>query len=368
MKHLDGDGFAGDAEASPMNRPERQAAPLVIRSGDFVRDFSPPDYLLDGILQKRFLYSCTAMTGAGKTAFLMRLAFHVATGTPFAGRHVERGRVVYFAGENPDDVRMRWIVMADKLGFDINNIDVSFVPGALNLCDVRNRLGMECKRIGGVALAVIDTSAAYFQGSDENDNVQAGRHARDLRDILTTLPGNPCVLVACHPTKNASNDQLLPRGGGAYVAEVDGNLTARKDGDVVTVHWQGKFRGPEFAPIGLQLETVTSERLKDSRKRRIPTVMASPLSRQDLAKMADVSRRREDMLLLHLAGDNSANSIAEMARALNWLSESGEPQKSVVHRVLTALKRGKLVVLERGRWMLTEKGEQEAEKLKAQNR
>ena len=44
---------------------------------------------------------------------------------------------------------------------------------------------------------------------------------------LTTLPGGPCVLVLCHPIKHVSEpEQLLPRGGGAFLAEVDGNLTA----------------------------------------------------------------------------------------------------------------------------------------------
>jgi hypothetical protein len=42
------------------------------------------------------------------------------------------------------------------------------------------------------------------------------------------MPGGPCVLVACHPPKNAGDDNLLPRGGGAFIAEMDGNLTGRK--------------------------------------------------------------------------------------------------------------------------------------------
>src|SRR5262245_45675118 len=36
-------------------------------SSRFVADFVPPDYLIDGLLQRRFCYSLTAPTGAGKT-------------------------------------------------------------------------------------------------------------------------------------------------------------------------------------------------------------------------------------------------------------------------------------------------------------
>jgi len=60
-----------------------------------------------------------------------------------------------------------------------------------------------------VALVVVDTSAAYYEGDDENANVQMGIHARRLR-ALVGLPGEPCVLVACHPVKNATPDNMVP--------------------------------------------------------------------------------------------------------------------------------------------------------------
>ena len=46
------------------------AAPLqlVKSSAEFVRGFVPPDYAIDGLIQRRFLYSLTAPTGHGKTA------------------------------------------------------------------------------------------------------------------------------------------------------------------------------------------------------------------------------------------------------------------------------------------------------------
>jgi hypothetical protein len=64
----------------------------------------------------------------------------------------------------------------------------------------------------------VDTSAAYFERKNENDNVDAGNHWRMLRR-LTQLEGSPCVIVPCHPTKSAGDDNLLPRGGGAAIAD-----------------------------------------------------------------------------------------------------------------------------------------------------
>jgi hypothetical protein len=180
---------------------------------------------------------------------------------------------------------------------------------------------------------------------------------------LVTLPGEPCVLVMCHPVKNAGQDNLLPRGGGAFIAEVDGNLTCWKTDSLVTLHWLGKLRGPDFAPISFQLETVTSPRLKDSKGRLIPSVIAKVLSDKERNE-AEASSRDEDALLLAIA-DNSGDSYAGLAVALGWISSKGE-NKAKVKRCADRLKTDKLVKPDRrGTLYLTEKGETEVKRLRA---
>ncbi len=257
---------------------------LIQSSSEFIKDFKPPDYLIKGLIQRRFFYSITARTGSGKTAICLRLAAHVGRGLPLGKRDVCRGRVLYFAGENPDDIRMRWIAMLEQLGED--PVDVHFVTGHCKLSAVAAQIRAEAEQLGELVLVIVDTSAAYFEGTDENDNVQALAHARRLRELVD-LPGGPAVIACCHPPKKATDDNLIPRGGGAFLAEVDGNFDCRKSGSVVSLHTQGKFRGPEFAPILFQLDTVTHPRLKDSGGDSIPTIVASPLTEekeQELAK------------------------------------------------------------------------------------
>ena len=41
---------------------------LIVSSKQFIANFVPPDYLIEGLLQRRFIYSFTGLTGAGKTA------------------------------------------------------------------------------------------------------------------------------------------------------------------------------------------------------------------------------------------------------------------------------------------------------------
>src|SRR5262249_35177951 len=89
--------------------------------------------------------------------------------------------------------------------------------------------------------------------------------------------------VCCHPTKNA--ESLVPRGGGAFLNEVDGNLTCKRDDLAVELHWSGKFRGPDFAPLAFQLKVVTHERLKDTDGNLIQTVVALALTDEGLRDM-----------------------------------------------------------------------------------
>jgi AAA domain-containing protein len=350
----------------PLWEPDTSTAArenIIQSSGQFTRNYSPPDYLVDGFLQRRYCYSFTARTGGGKTALALLLAAHVGLGLPLGDREVDKGRALIFAGENPDDVRARWIAMGQQMNFDVETIDVHFVPGRFKISELIERIRKEMEALGGAALLIIDTSAAYFEGDDENDNVQLGAHASRMRELR--IPGGPCTLINCHPTKNAADDNLIPRGGGAFLNEVDGNLAAKKDDMAVELHWQGKFRGPEFAPMNFQLKTVTHERLKDSKGRLISTVIANCLSDQEQQEMAKVARTDENLMLEAIETLEGNASLSDLARKLGWLNRSGVPLKPKAHRVLGRLKKAKLITEERGELTLTEKGQKAIKKRKS---
>ena len=132
---------------------------IVIKSSkEFVAGFVPPEYVVVGLLQRRFIYSNTGQTGAGKTAVTLRLAASVALGMPFAGRETKKVRVLYAAAENPDDVRMRWIALAAHMFFDLDNIEVYFTEGTFKLSQAADKLRAEEERHGGnFGLVIIDT-------------------------------------------------------------------------------------------------------------------------------------------------------------------------------------------------------------------
>jgi hypothetical protein len=352
-------GWRG-SDAGPLPR-------LLVSSGSFVAEFVPPDYAIDGLVQRRYLYSLTANTGHGKTAVALLLTLLKALGRKLADREIDAGHVLYFAGENPDDVRARWIALCERFGVDPDKLNVHFLPGTGKLSDIAPRIEQEVRELGcDVSFVVIDTSIAYFDGDEENNNVQAVSHARRMRTLLQ-LPGGPCVLVLCHPIKNAQKDNLLPRGGGAFLNEVDGNLTCWNDDGVVKLHHLGKFRGPDFAPITFQLETVTTPRLKDSKGRLMPTVIVKALSEAEERRADDRSRDEEDAFLLAL-DEHPRASFAGLAVALGWITSKGE-NKAKVRRCAEKLKKQKLVKAgRRGTLELTEAGAAEAKELRSRSR
>jgi hypothetical protein len=338
--------------------------PLIVSSKKFTADFVPPDYLIDGLAQRRFIYSLTGNTGAGKTAIALRLAAHVALGVAMGEYDVEQGRVLYFAGENPDDLRMRWLALSEQMGFSKEAIDVHFVVGAeIDISEAKGLIEQEVRALGGVCLVIVDTSAAYFNCEDcddENNNVQARRHAAMFRS-LTTLPDGPTVIVLAHPAKNAKNENLVPRGGGAFLNEVDGNFTARKDDNSTELHWQGKFRGPEFDPMSFELHTVSAKELVDSKGRPIRTVVAVPLSDEDRAAL-EASQHQDGDLILSVMGKTPGLSLMEMAKALDWKNAKQQPDKRRTQKSMDRLKRGGLVIMDTNsrRYALTKKGKEKA--------
>lgn len=323
--------------------------PLIKSSAQFLQNFEPPDYLIDGIFQRRFCYSVTGKPGTGKTAVALLKAAHVGIGRPLGGRDVDKGTVLYFAGENPTDVQMRWMGLGQQMGFDPNTIDVHFVEGVIPLSqkvdEIRREL--EASRVN-LALVIVDTVAAYFEGDDDNNNVQMGDYARLLRS-LTRLPGGPCVLLLAHPTKRAADDDLVPKGGGAFLNEIDGNVGLRRDGESIAAETQGKFRGPEFTPIYFELQRVLHPRLKDTKGRLIPTVVAKALDERAVSAREAAGDRDEERLL-RLVDQHPRKSQREIASMAGW-------PLSRVHRLGKKLEAQKMTKPERNGWVLTSAGE-----------
>jgi hypothetical protein len=319
----------------------------------FCREYTPISYAIEPFVRSGSLYTLTAKTGAGKTALLIAMMLAVATGREdILGRKVARGRVAYIAAENPDDLRMRIMVAAYRL-----NIDLREVGDRITILDRRVKPENVVESLALLsddepfALVMIDTLAAFFDGDDMNDNVQGGQFMRRLRP-LTRLPGLPSVVVAAHPVKNASEDNLVPYGGGAILNEVDGNLTLKASNGLTELHWQGKLRGIEFDPALFRFELATSPDVRDVKDREVSLPVAMPASERDAEKREQKAASKDVAVLRALA--------ANPGGSLKTLADEAKISREAVRRVLVRLssaKEGKLTKQTLRKWYLTPAGD-----------
>src|SRR5262245_25394367 len=95
----------GEAADAPFTRK-------VKRGGDFLAEYVPITYAIEGVLPCGSIYMLTGRTGSGKTSLAQPLALSAITGRSLIGFNVEPGRIAYIVLENPTDFRMKLAVNA----------------------------------------------------------------------------------------------------------------------------------------------------------------------------------------------------------------------------------------------------------------
>ena len=304
----------------------------ILDLADWTKDMPPPEYLVRGLLRRGYFYAATGVTGHGKTAWAIELAVTLARGEafgPFPASTKGPLKVLYLAGENPDDIRYRFRAVQDERGMKPGDpISIKVIAGSFDLEGEASILKTELET-WQPDLVIVDTQQAHQPKiADDNVNQDLLRWARAVRP-LTLLPDRPTILVLSHPIKNASKTQLVPRGGSAFLNELDGNLTIwmEEGSSIVEVHFN-KLRGVPFDPFYFRLDTVTTPNLKDSDGFLMPQVLARAVAAPAAAvTQAQVGTLRqavlEDMV------DNPGDGVREIAQRL---------QKSIGHISGNALK------------------------------
>lgn len=362
-----------DAANDEDGKPEEGRQLLRIRRADaFAGEYYPAGYLIDYMLQCGFLYSLTAETGAGKTALMILISSLVATGQPFKDAEVKRGNVIYCVGENADEFRQRIICLRENsyspADYDSIHVLTPEAHKGLLTPEGAAQVAAYAEALGGVDLVVVDTAAAFFDGEDENSNTELGEYARRLRRRLCTLPGKPCVVVCSHPTKHArTHEELVPRGGGAFVAEVDGNLTLMKrEVGRSEMFWSKKFRGRIENPVQIALTPVEAAGTRDAKGRPLRSVLASVIDEPDPGEVLAARSLRDRILIL--MADRRLRTTTDIAVACNEMLPGQRGGNETPGYRKTKFQIDQLVEAKNlrssdGRWLITPAGQRHAEGL-----
>ncbi|MDG2516392.1 AAA family ATPase [Lysobacter soli] len=217
-----------------------------------------PEWLVRDLMEVGSLAVMVGEPGIGKSFCALSLAACVATGTPWHGRAVRRGPVLYIAGEGQAGIWRR--CMAWDLHHRANLFGapllISTAPTGLTDGDSQHVLRAEveraCTEYGPPALIVIDTLARNFGPADEN-NTRDMNAAVAACDALRTATG-AAVLVVHH---SGHADKNRGRGSIALRAAADSEFVMKPmSGGGITLTCTKIKDAPMPEPVAFSFEGV----------------------------------------------------------------------------------------------------------------
>ena len=199
---------------------KRTDSPLTGKSlADFLNERTTVEYVVDDVLVRGYVYSLTGATGSGKTAVAVPLSLYVALGRDFGRHEVQAGPVVYVAGENPADVRMRFAVAVQEMQINPKSFRYEIVDRSFILAERAEELQRIIEDVGAVLVVVDTDQAVSLSGAtEENDNSERMVHAKRLREI-TRAKTRPTVLDLSGRTRRRGASGLLLRPWRRWLAK-----------------------------------------------------------------------------------------------------------------------------------------------------
>ena len=345
-----------DSAKSKIGKNGNEPTPILETGLEFAQSFKTPNYLIDRLIVQGYLYAMTGKTGSGKTAIAMPLAINVSLGQPFAGLETAQQRSIYLAAENPTDIQLRWIALGKCMLLDLATTPIFFIRNVFKISKMKSALLQEIARVGGeFGLIIVDTGPSFFEGVDANDRVGQLAHAKMFRELIDIIPGRPAVIVLCHPNKYAAEDGLIPAGGGTFLNEIDGNLTVSKKDTTIEMHWLGKWRGIEFAPLNFLLKPVVD--LVDINGRPMSTIISEWITDQTQEDL-EQARYAEHNEILTIISQNPKISERQLGARMRRKTGNLETDKTRARRATKEMVQRKIIRKNTAlnRWDITESG------------
>ncbi len=203
-----------------------------------------PAPLVDGWLWADSFARLIGAPGEGKSFILIDLACCVSTGTPWHGRDVTQGRVVYVIAEGASGLGARRRAWCQR--HQLERSGVMFVPRPVQITGGEWPAFIRDMAELAPSLIIIDTQARATVGVNENDATEMGSVVAALGDLRAATAA--CVLLAHH-----TNERGGGRGSTAVFGALDTELSARRVGTTVTLRNPKQKDAPEQPELMMTL-------------------------------------------------------------------------------------------------------------------
>jgi hypothetical protein len=199
-------------------------------------------------------------SGMYKSFNAMGLAYSVATGRPWLGQEVTKGRAVYVAAEGTAGLGARSRAWKEANGF-AGPAGVLFYPDVLSMGPVRGFEGSQDDverfisdlRQVKPSLVIIDTLARCLVGGDENSSRDMG--------VLVAAADRTCkelhatVVLIHHPVKRGQ----IERGSGALRGAMDTVIVMKGKGTLIEFECEKQKDAARFPTMYLRQKVVQLE-------------------------------------------------------------------------------------------------------------
>ena len=205
-------------------RPRRRFADGLL-SRRQLADLPSPEPLIEDTLDRRTVALLAGYHGTGKSFVALAWAASVATGTPWMGRPVHQGRVLYIVGEGAHGIDDRLSAWERATGVLIEDDALVTYPRAVQLANAAELADMVAHLAEShYDLVIIDTVARSAVGLDENSAKDIGVFI-DAAEQIKRATGSGTVLLVHHTGK----DKTTVRGSSALEAAMDTVYTTEGD-------------------------------------------------------------------------------------------------------------------------------------------
>jgi hypothetical protein len=205
-----------EANGLPVFRPitARQFASKKEREGWQIRNLIPSNF------SGAQLGAIIAESNASKSNLMLRMAHHIAAGTPMAGLETTKGKVAIVLGEGVAGFKKRLDALQKQMGAYSDDIVIVEQPAQFIDPIHAKQLG---KELSGFAAIFVDTLAANAGDYDENSARDTARVIENLK-YLSRRSGATVVLI--HHTGKILYKGA--RGSSSLKAALDFELTIKR--------------------------------------------------------------------------------------------------------------------------------------------
>lgn len=211
----------------------------VFSLGEFLQDLTPVEYLIQDWIQANGLNMIFGESASYKTFCAVDMCASIACPDIelWAGKEIEHGDVVYFAGEGISGLKKRFAGWCLENGKSPQDIPLYIIPEAFALDDtspeycVENTIANIRAHSEKPALVVIDTLNRYMSG-DENSATDMGQFIRACSRLTHELG---CAVLIIHHSGLAQEAKGRARGSGALFNAVDVSIHCVKSGMTCTL-------------------------------------------------------------------------------------------------------------------------------------